>query len=310
MAVVLRLVLAADVGLPVARHRAEVRDLGQRLGGVLGDRELALDGLLSGVGVLRRQAERVRVGPPEGRALLDLRVEQRLGDGRVVDLAVAVPAVADQVDDHVAQEAVAEARRDPRCADDGRRVLGVDVEDRDRLALGDVGGEARRVEGRRLGGEADQIVDDDVHRTADAITLDLREVEALGGDPLAGERRVAMHRDREDLARGSGADPGLAGTHATHGDRVDGLEMRRVGDQVDQNLALVRGPEEPGRAEVVLDVPSAHDAARIDVLEAGEQVHRIRADDVSHDVEPTAVTHREQCALGLRGGRRLEHLDQ
>ena len=39
--------------------------------------------------------------------LFDLFVEQRLGDGGIVDFAVAVTAVADEVDDHVSAELVA-----------------------------------------------------------------------------------------------------------------------------------------------------------------------------------------------------------
>ena len=62
----------------------------------------------------------------------------------IVDLAVAVAAVADEVDDDVAAERVAVLHRDARGADDRFGILAVDVEDRDRQALGDVGGEARR----------------------------------------------------------------------------------------------------------------------------------------------------------------------
>ena len=38
----------------------------------------------------------------------------------------------------------------------------------------------------RRGGEADLVVDDDVDRAAGAVTLELREIQRLGHDALAG----------------------------------------------------------------------------------------------------------------------------
>ena len=65
---------------------------------------------------------------------LDLLVEERLGDRRVVHLAVAVAAVADQVDHHVAAECVAVFDGDSGHAGHGVDVFAVDVEDRNRQA--------------------------------------------------------------------------------------------------------------------------------------------------------------------------------
>ena len=102
---------------------------------------------LDGVGLRLRVggADVFGVNLPQRRMLLDLLVEQRLRDGGIVDFAVAVAAVADQIDDYVGAELVAVFDGDARDADDGVDVFCVDVEDRNRLAARDAGGEARGV---------------------------------------------------------------------------------------------------------------------------------------------------------------------
>ena len=54
-------------------------------------------------------------------------------------------------------------------AHDGVGIFGVDVEDGNRQALGDVGGEAGGVRLLGIGGEAEEIVDDDVDGAADVV---------------------------------------------------------------------------------------------------------------------------------------------
>ena len=81
---------------------------------------------------------------------LDLAVHQRLGERRLVPLVVAVPAVADHVDDDVLAERLAEVERQLADVDDRLGVLAVDVEDRHLDHLGDVGAVAGRA-ARRSG---------------------------------------------------------------------------------------------------------------------------------------------------------------
>ena len=85
-------------------------------------------------------------------------------------------------------------------AHDSVGIFGVHVEDGNRQALRDVGREARRVRFARHGGEADQIVDDDVDGAADGVSLEVGEIQRFGPDALAGEGGVAMHDDRNDLS--------------------------------------------------------------------------------------------------------------
>ena len=124
---------------PIAGQCGEPGFLARTAGEPLAFEEFALDTRDFGGGV---DTDLVRVELVELRVVLDGGVTPWLGDGGVVDLAVAVTTVADEVDDDVRMEAVAELRGDAGDAHDGVRVLRVDVEDGDGQPLGDVGGEA------------------------------------------------------------------------------------------------------------------------------------------------------------------------
>jgi hypothetical protein len=130
--------------------------------------------------------------------VLDQVVHQRLGEGRVVALVVAELAVADQVDDDVALEALAKAHRQAGDVGGGLDVVAVDVEHGDLQQVGDVG----RVDGGaglpRVGGEADLVVDDDADGAAGAVAAEAGEVEGLLDDALAGEGGVAVDGDAHD----------------------------------------------------------------------------------------------------------------
>src|SRR5438045_943178 len=73
----------------------------------------------------------------------DALVEFWLGNGRIVHFAMAVAAVADDVDNHVAAELRAVFRGHSPGAHDGIGIFAVHVENGHGLPLGDVGSEAR-----------------------------------------------------------------------------------------------------------------------------------------------------------------------
>ena len=239
----------------------------------------------------------------------DLLIKERLGDRGVVHLAVAVPAEADQVHHHVALEGEAVIDRHPRHPRHGVRVLAVDVEDRHRQPPRHVRGEAGGVERLRLGGEADHVVHDHVHRAPHPVAVEVGHVQRLGEDPLAGEGGVAVEHDREDpLVPLVVVEPHLLGPHAPERYRIDRLQVARVRDQVDVHFVAVRPGVVAGRAHVVLDVAAAEGAARIDVLETGEDLGRRAADGMHHHVQPAAVAHRDHHLLGAVLDGALEHL--
>ena len=186
----------------------------------------------------------------------DLRIHQRLGEGRIVALVVAEAAVAEHVHHHVLVELLAELGGHLGGEDHRLGIVAVDVEDRRLDHQGHVRRIGRGARVARAGGEADLVVDDEMHRPAGAVALQPHQGEALGHHALAGEGGVAVDQQRHDLGpvqrpllfRQAGvglADverlfrPRLAQHH-----RVDDLEVRRVGGQrqVDRCCRRTRGP--------------------------------------------------------------------
>ena len=134
----------------VARHALARLALGllDRLGGVVRVGELLehlraarVDGGLVGEAVVDQAAGVERDDRGVRLDALDL---QGLRVGGLVGLVVAEAAVADEVDQHVAPEALAERHRQAHGAAAGVDGIGVDVDDRDVEALGEVGRVARR----------------------------------------------------------------------------------------------------------------------------------------------------------------------
>ena len=101
----------------------------------------------------------------------------------------------------------------------------------------DVGAVARRARVLRDGGEADLVVDDDVDRAAGRVALEARQVQRLGDDALAHERRVAVDEERHHAAALAIAAPVLLGAHAALDDRVHELEVARVEGEREVHLA-------------------------------------------------------------------------
>ena len=158
-------------------------------------------------------------------------VHDRLGEGRLVRLVVAVAAIAEDVDDHVLLEAVAELGGDARDMYHRLGIVAVHVEDRRLDDLADIGGIRARARIGRARREADLVVDDDMDGAAGAIALELGELERFRHQPLAGEGGVAMHQEADHLVALGVAALALFGAHLAEDDGIDRLEMRGVGGQ-------------------------------------------------------------------------------
>src|SRR5436309_3325059 len=237
----------------------------------------------------------------------DLLVHHRLREGRIVELVVPVPAVADEVDEDVFLEALAKADGEAGRLHRGLGVVAVHVEDGRLDDLGDVarvGGEAVRLGRRR---EADLVVDDDVHRAAGAVAVELREPEGLGHHTLAGEGRVAVHEDGHDARVLGVVQVLLLGTHHALDDRIDRLQVARVGGQREVDLPPTARGVVARVAEVVLDVAVA---GRL----LGEQAPLELRDDhlvglaehVGEHVDRFAVRHAEDHLLDAEAPRVLD----
>ena len=189
--------------------------------------------------------EAVGVELQRGLVALDRGVHQRLGEHRLVALVVAEPAVAEDVDDDVLVEALAELDRDAGGVDHGLGVVAVDVEDRRLDHQRDVGRVGRGARVHRRGGEADLVVDDDVDGAAGPVALEARRGRSIR------RRRPGRRRPRR---RGAGsaapwcarcrcAAPAWRGPcRARPGRPPRGGEGLAVSDEVDACCRRTRGP--------------------------------------------------------------------
>ena len=250
--------------------------------------------------------------------LLDHLVHLGLGVGRLVGLVVAEAAVADQVDEHVVAELLAEGEGQPDRRHAGRHVIGVDVDDRDVEALGQVGGPGGRARVVGVGGEADLVVLDQVDRAADGVAVERLQVERLGHHALAREGGVAVqdHRDRGvRVLVGVRALAGrLRGPGGAGGDRGDELQVGGIGLQADDDRLAVAQLVGALRAVVVLDVAGAALGNRGDrlerrgALELGEDRVVGPAQVVREHVQPAAVGHPDHDLARAPRRRELDQL--
>ena len=140
---ILRLVTAALVVVPIGRQLAKRRFLGEGAGLFLRGFEFSADGLNLRLRIF--DADIFSINFPQRRMFLDGFVQQRLGDRRIIDFAVPVAPVADQVHDYISAERIAIVKSDAAHADYGVHIFPVDVKNRDGLAPGDLRGKARRM---------------------------------------------------------------------------------------------------------------------------------------------------------------------
>ena len=244
------------------------------------------------------------------RPVVDLLVHQRLGEGGLVALVVAVLAVTDHVDDNVLPELLAK----PECEVDdvhhGLGIVAIDVEDRRLDHLRDIGRIAGGAGLAGEGGKADLVVDHDVDGAARRVALELGEVEGLGDQTLAGKGGVAVDQQRQHLGPRRGVvTPPLLGAGAALDHRVDGLEMAGVGGQADVDLGAGGGLIVRAEAAVVLDVAVTTVAVGADVVLELVEDHRVGLlEDVGENVEAAAVGHPHHDLFGPGLGSGLHEL--
>ena len=149
------------------------------------------------------------------------------------------------------------------------------------------------------------------------VALERLEIERLRDDALAGERRVPVDEHRQGDgrvvdARASRA-VGLLGPGPALDDRVGRLEVARVGDDRDVDLAGRRHAR-AGRRQVVLDVAGAAfrvDEERVERALALElaQDRLVRAPDGVHEgVQPAPVRHPDHDLVRPAGSRERDRL--
>ena len=245
----------------------------------------------------------------------DRAVHQRLGEGRLVALVMAVAPVAEHVDHDIGLEGVAELHGDAGDMDDRFRIVAVHMEDRRLHDLGELGAVGAGAAVHRIGGEADLVVDDEMNRAAGAVAVEVGEVEGLRHHSLAGEGGVAMQQQAHHLAPGAacpgalGGALGLLGAHLAGDDRVDRLQMGRVGGERQMDRVAVEIPVRR-RAEMVFDVARALDVLRVGGIALEFREDRLvgLAHHVGEHVEPAAVGHADDDFLDAELAAALDDL--
>ena len=92
---------------------------------------------------------------------------------------MAVAAEADEIHQDVGAELVAKLQRHAAHAHNGIGIFAVHMEDGNGQALRQIRREAAGVSFAGIGGEADQVVDDDVDGSADVVAAQIRQVQAF-----------------------------------------------------------------------------------------------------------------------------------
>jgi hypothetical protein len=226
--------------------------------------------------------------------LADLPVEYRLRVCGLVGFVVAVTAVTDEVDDDIAVELLTEDHRETGNGEARLRIIGIDVKHRDVETARNVTGVIRGTRLTRIRREADLIVRDDVQRAASAVTAQASEVERLGNDALAGERRVAVNDDGYDeililLQLGSGTIRLLrAGDAFDHG--MHELEMARIRREHDGEWLAAGRRIRALCAEVIFHIAGAGHL-RVNSFEFRDDVAVRHAERVREHIEAPAMRH-------------------
>ena len=238
------------------------------------------------------------------RQSVDVLVHLRLGHRRVVGLVVTAAAVANQIDDHVATEALAVLEGQACGADHGIRVISVDVEDRSLSHTRNVGGVGCATAVVGQGGETDLVVHHDVQGAAGGVSLQVCHLQGLHDDALAGKRCVTVNQDGQNrvaLNALLAVDVLLSADNTLeHG--VSGFEVRGVSGHVHLGLLAGIGGEDALGAEVVLHVTRTALVGSGGSGELTEDLSVGLARDVGQHVQTTAVCHTDGNALQILVG--------
>mmetsp|Transcript_13546 Transcript_13546/g.32144 ORF Transcript_13546/g.32144 Transcript_13546/m.32144 type:complete len:542 (-) Transcript_13546:1424-3049(-) len=188
--------------------------------------------------------------------LLDLLVQLGLGEEGLIELVVAVAAVADHVNDDIGSPLVTVLHGRLKGGRYGERVIAIAVEDGNIEGLAKVGAVRGRSRVDGVGGEANLIVDNDVNGTTDVEIGHTGKLHGLVHDALAGEGGIAVKEDGDavllvDVAIAAVV---LLGSGLSGHDGVDALQVGGVGNQTEMDLPSIRVRAVHAGSQVILDV--------------------------------------------------------
>ena len=238
---------------------------------------------------------------PGGFHATDGLVHQGLCRGRLIRLVVSVPAVADQVDYHVALESGTEITGDFHHVVHGLRIVAVHVKNGCVHHLGDCGAIQRRTRILALAdGESDLVVDHDVQAAPNRETPGFRHLEQFHDHALAGKCRIAVYEYGHDQVMVVVTPPYLPGPRGTGHHRVHDFQVGGVkghGHVYPATGCL----DVRGESQVILDVAGTLQVLVVFAFELVEQQGRGFSEDVDQHVQPAAVRHAEHDFLNPVG---------
>ena len=230
---------------------------------------------------------------------VNILVHLRLGHRRIVSLVVTAAAVANQVNDNVATEALTVLECQACGANYSIWIISVDVEDRSLGHTRNVGGVGCGAAVVRQGGEANLVVHHNVHGAAGGVRLQVSHLQGLHDDTLASERCVTVNQDRQDRVALNAllAVDVLLSADDTLEHGVCSLKVRGVSSHVHLGLLTGIGGEDTLGTEVVLHVTGA---TLVGCCGAGELTENLSVgltSNVGQNVQATAVCHTNGNAL-------------
>src|SRR6202042_2619760 len=94
-------------------------------------------------------------------------------------------------------ESIAIVQSDASNTDHRIYIFAIHVKDGDRLASSQLRRKSRRMRFAGYGGEADQIVGDDVYRSAHGVAGQIGKVQRFGNDTLSGKSGITVYQQRK-----------------------------------------------------------------------------------------------------------------
>ena len=161
----------------------------------------------------------------------------------------------------------------------------------------------------RAGGEADLVVDNKVDGTARLVPFQAGEPETFRDDALPGEGRIAVQQQRQAAGPLIVLVLVLLGARLAEHDRIDHLQVRRIGGQRQVHVVAVELAVRRG-AKVVLDVsrPLHLVRRRGTALELVEYGAERLAHDAGQHIEPATVRHADDDVLHAQRAAALDDL--
>ena len=156
----------------------------------------------------------------------DVLVHQRLCEPRLITFIVAKAAIAEHVNDDRLVELLPEFDGYFRSMNHRFRIITIAVENWRFDHFRHIGGIGRRARIPRIGGEADLVIDNEMHRAAGAVALQAGKTETFSNDALPGKSRVAVNQQRQHLgALNNITHQILFGAHFAQHNRIDNFQM-------------------------------------------------------------------------------------